>query len=110
MRVMQIAALFVMLMPLRSYINQVGTYPMNLLNALARRRLVLTSITKTGAVYIWAYVIGQNWDVFAPGFKSLPRNVEYVESETEFDLDAAVTDGAAGDSDEPAEVRNCSIS
>ena len=47
---------------------------------------MLLSINNNGSVYIWAYLLSQNWDVFAPGFRSLTRNEEYVESETEFDI------------------------
>ena len=35
---------------------------------------------------VWAHLLSQQWDVYAPGFRSLQQNEEYVESETEFDL------------------------
>ena len=35
---------------------------------------------------VWAHLLSQQWDVYAPGFRSLLQNEEYVESETEFDL------------------------
>lgn len=50
-------------------------------------RLILLSMTDSGTVLVWAYILAQNWDVYAPGFRMLSHNEEYVESETEFDLD-----------------------
>jgi hypothetical protein len=44
------------------------------------------SITAAGSVLVWAYIISQNWEAYAPGFRSLTSNQEYEESETEFDL------------------------
>lgn len=58
----------------------------------------------TGSVYVWAYIISQNWDVYAPGFTSLASNVEYVESETEFDLNSPDEDEQSKQPIEPAEV------
>ena len=60
----------------------------------------------TGSVYIWAYIISQNWDVYAPGFTSLASNVEYVESETEFDLNRPDDDEQSKQPSEPAAVRS----
>ena len=47
---------------------------------------MLLSMTAAGRVFIWAHILKENWEVFAPGFRSLEKNVEYIESETEFDL------------------------
>lgn len=54
-------------------------------------RLILLSITEVGTVLVWAYILAQNWDVYAPGFRILSHNEEYVESETEFDLNSKET-------------------
>lgn len=54
-------------------------------------RLILLSITEVGTVLVWAYILAQNWDVYAPGFRILSHNEEYVESETEFDLNPKET-------------------
>lgn len=55
-------------------------------------RRMLVTVTATGRIYIWAHILSQNWDVFAPGFRTLTANEIYVESETEFDL----PEGGAG--------------
>jgi hypothetical protein len=47
--------------------------------------LILLSRTDHGTVLVWAHLLAQQWDVYAPGFRSLQQNEEYVESETEFD-------------------------
>lgn len=44
------------------------------------------SVTVTGRVFLWAHMIKENWETFAPGFRSLAQNKEHIESETEFDL------------------------
>ena len=66
-------------------------------------RLILLSITDTGTVLVWAYILAQNWDVYAPGFRILSHNEEYVESETEFDLNPKddTADGSQKDSIDP---------
>lgn len=66
-------------------------------------RLILLSITGVGTVLVWAYILAQNWDVYAPGFRILSHNEEYVESETEFDLnpEARTADGSQMGTIEP---------
>ena len=46
-------------------------------------RALLAAATSDGLVDIWGPRI--NWTAFAPDFQALPRNVEYVEREDEFD-------------------------
>lgn len=47
---------------------------------------VIVSVSLTGVVYIWAKDYTENWSAFAPDFKELEENEEYVEREDEFDL------------------------
>jgi hypothetical protein len=67
--------------------------------------LLLVSITNTGSVFVWAYMIAQNWDVYAPGFRMLLQNEEYVESETEFDINPKEGENDCREADEPSSVR-----
>ena len=46
-------------------------------------RALLAAATSDGLVDLWGPRI--NWTAFAPDFQALPRNVEYVEREDEFD-------------------------
>ncbi|KAL8193899.1 hypothetical protein R6Q57_026141 [Mikania cordata] len=47
---------------------------------------IVVSVSLTGLVYIWVKDYTENWSVFAPDFKELEENEEYVEQEDEFDL------------------------
>ncbi|KAK8639070.1 hypothetical protein V6N13_137468 [Hibiscus sabdariffa] len=47
---------------------------------------IIVSVSLTGLVYIWAKDYTENWSAFAPDFKDLEENEEYVEREDEFDL------------------------
>lgn len=49
-------------------------------------RPIVASVSITGLVYIWAKDYTENWSAFAPDFKELEENEEYVEREDEFDL------------------------
>eukprot|EP00898_Chlorokybus_atmophyticus_P008255 jgi/Chlat1/8430/Chrsp80S07845 len=47
---------------------------------------IIASVASSGFVYIWAKSCTENWSAFAPDFKELEENEEYVEREDEFDL------------------------
>ncbi|KAL5708921.1 hypothetical protein ACHQM5_019664 [Ranunculus cassubicifolius] len=47
---------------------------------------VVVSVSFSGLIYIWAKDYTENWSAFAPDFKELEENEEYVEREDEFDL------------------------
>jgi len=49
-------------------------------------RPVVVSVAMSGAIYIWAKDYTENWSAFAPDFKELEENEEYVEREDEFDM------------------------
>jgi len=49
------------------------------------RPLVIT-LSSTGDVYFWTKRLEENWSSFAPDFKELKENAEYVEREDEFDV------------------------
>lgn len=51
-------------------------------------RPILASVSTFGAIYIWTVTVHENWSAFAPDFAELEGNVEYVEREDEFDVDA----------------------
>ncbi|GIL51494.1 hypothetical protein Vafri_7470 [Volvox africanus] len=57
-------------------------------------RSLLLSCSSSGRIYIWAKVHAENWSAFAPDFKELDENTEYVEREDEFDWN---TPGAGGE-------------
>ncbi|KAL8128481.1 hypothetical protein V2J09_017636, partial [Rumex salicifolius] len=47
---------------------------------------IVVSVSLTGLIYIWAKDYTENWSAFAPDFKELEENEEYVEREDEFDI------------------------
>ncbi|CAO2824580.1 unnamed protein product [Amaranthus hypochondriacus] len=47
---------------------------------------IVVSVSLTGLVYIWAKDYTENWSAFAPDFKELEENEEYIEREDEFDI------------------------
>eukprot|EP01097_Dermamoeba_algensis_P002717 TRINITY_DN2070_c0_g5_i1.p1 TRINITY_DN2070_c0_g5~~TRINITY_DN2070_c0_g5_i1.p1 ORF type:complete len:427 (-),score=64.60 TRINITY_DN2070_c0_g5_i1:13-1242(-) len=49
-------------------------------------RSVLITCSSAGCIYIWATNYTENWSAFAPYFKELEENEEYVEREDEFDI------------------------
>ncbi|KAJ2878156.1 chromatin binding protein, partial [Coemansia aciculifera] len=48
-------------------------------------RPIYASISTFGIIYLWTRVPQQNWNAFAPGFRELEENIDYLEPEDEFD-------------------------
>ncbi|ERM96712.1 hypothetical protein AMTRI_Chr12g235870 [Amborella trichopoda] len=65
---------------------------------------VVVSVSLSGLVYIWAKDYTENWSAFAPDFKELEENEEYVEREDEFDLMPETEKVKATDVNEDEEV------
>eukprot|EP00235_Prasinoderma_singulare_P001439 CAMPEP_0119166026 /NCGR_PEP_ID=MMETSP1315-20130426/5571_1 /TAXON_ID=676789 /ORGANISM="Prasinoderma singularis, Strain RCC927" /LENGTH=480 /DNA_ID=CAMNT_0007159381 /DNA_START=497 /DNA_END=1940 /DNA_ORIENTATION=- len=49
-------------------------------------RAVAVSVGQTGVAYVWTKNALERWSAFAPDFKELVENEEYVEHENEFDI------------------------
>nr|XP_043633096.1 uncharacterized protein LOC122604273 [Erigeron canadensis] len=49
-------------------------------------RPIVVSVSVMGLAYVWAKDYTESWSAFAPDFKQLEENEEYVEQEDEFDL------------------------
>jgi len=49
-------------------------------------RAIIASVAQSGKVVIWAKQYAENYSAFAPNFKELEENEEYIEREDEFDL------------------------
>ncbi|XP_021720276.1 protein RBL-like [Chenopodium quinoa] len=47
---------------------------------------IVVSVSFSGSIFIWAKDYTENWSAFAPDFKELEENEEYVEREDEFDI------------------------
>ncbi|KAK4253158.1 hypothetical protein QN277_010761 [Acacia crassicarpa] len=67
-------------------------------------RPIIVSVSLAGLVYIWAKDYTENWSAFAPDFKELEENEEYVEREDEFDLIPETEKVKASDVNEDEEV------
>ncbi|KAK9163754.1 hypothetical protein Syun_004656 [Stephania yunnanensis] len=67
-------------------------------------RPFMVSVNLSGAVYIWAKDYTENWSAFAPDFKELEENEEYVEREDEFDLVPDIEKVKESDVNEDEEV------
>ncbi|KAJ6302487.1 hypothetical protein OIU77_016557 [Salix suchowensis] len=65
---------------------------------------IIVSVSLTGLVYIWAKDHTENWSAFAPDFKELEENEEYVEREDEFDLTPETEKVKESDTDQDDEV------
>lgn len=49
-------------------------------------RSLMVTIGTSFKVYIWAPIYNEDWSAFAPDFKELSENQDYVEAEDEFDV------------------------
>lgn len=68
-------------------------------------RPIVASVSMTaGVIYIWAKDYTENWSAFAPDFKELEENEEYVEKEDEFDLMPEIEKAKPSRTDEDEEV------
>lgn len=47
---------------------------------------LMASVSNIGVIYLWTKTAEENWSAFAPDFKELETNVEYIEKEDEFDI------------------------
>lgn len=65
---------------------------------------VVVSVSLSGLVYIWAKDFTENWSAFAPDFKELEENEEYVEREDEFDLNPEIEKVKGSDVNEDEDV------
>uniref|UniRef100_A0A2P2QU15 Uncharacterized protein MANES_13G078700 n=1 Tax=Rhizophora mucronata TaxID=61149 RepID=A0A2P2QU15_RHIMU len=65
---------------------------------------IVVSVSLTGLVYIWAKDYTENWSAFAPDFKELEENEEYIEREDEFDLMPQTEKAKESDVNEDDEV------
>ncbi|KAJ2747463.1 chromatin binding protein [Coemansia sp. BCRC 34301] len=60
-------------------------------------RPIYASISTFGIIYLWTRVPQQNWNAFAPGFRELEENIDYVEPEDEFDRRVTTSTGMVVD-------------
>ncbi|KAE9620875.1 putative transcription factor WD40-like family [Lupinus albus] len=67
-------------------------------------RPIVVSVSLNGIVYIWAKDYTESWSAFAPDFKELEENEEYVEREDEFDLNPDTEKVKGSDANEDEEV------
>ncbi len=58
-------------------------------------RSMMLSVSGAGRIFCWARIYAENWNAFAPDFRELDENEEYVEKEDEFDWNTNVTVAAA---------------
>ncbi|KAJ2751740.1 chromatin binding protein, partial [Coemansia sp. BCRC 34490] len=60
-------------------------------------RPIYVSVSTFGIIYLWTRIPQQNWNAFAPGFRELEENIDYVEPEDEFDRSIQTRDGTITD-------------
>jgi len=49
-------------------------------------RPTIVSVSTSGSIFVWGSRFTENWSAYAPGFKELEENEEYIEKEDEFDI------------------------
>ncbi|KAJ2634762.1 chromatin binding protein [Coemansia sp. RSA 1286] len=60
-------------------------------------RPIYASISTFGIIYLWTRVPQQNWNAFAPGFRELEENIDFVEPEDQFDRRITMQNGSIVD-------------
>ncbi|KAJ1800607.1 chromatin binding protein [Coemansia sp. RSA 2399] len=60
-------------------------------------RPIYVSVSTFGIIYLWTRIPQQNWNAFAPGFRELEENIDYVEPEDEFDRCVQTREGTLVD-------------
>ena len=67
---------------------------------------VIAICGSNGSTYIWVSKMTENWSTYAPKFKELSSNVEYIEREDEFDFKEDEDEEGDESEEEEAEDRD----
>ncbi|KAJ2557764.1 chromatin binding protein [Coemansia sp. RSA 1933] len=70
-------------------------------------RPIYVSVSTFGIIYLWTRIPQQNWNAFAPGFRELEENIDYLEPEDAFDRTVQTSDGTIVDCAHERSLRDC---